>query len=192
MTPTETVNFLRYVANLFPTFQWDPANAIEMAAAWHETGLARISPADAKAAAQAVARRQAWVALADLLAEAQRIRDERLAAEPIPDPGTGDPQLYRQRVVEAIERMADGLHVSTPRALPPGQRRQGPPPVEWRQARGHDDAEQDARTVECPWCQAQPSQSCINPLGKPMRRSHDSRIQLAAKQRKLRAQHNMP
>lgn len=184
----DTVKLLDYIAHLFPTFQWEPESAPKIAAAWHETGLASVNLYDAKRAAQLIAQRKAFVSLADLLAEVARIRRERLDRQPVPDPGTGDPQLYRQRIQQAIARTADGLHVDTPRALAPGKRRQGPPPPEWLHARGLDPDEQAARAVDCPWCQAEPHQSCVNPLGNTMRRSHDSRVQLGRQTRELRAQ----
>ncbi|NRQ40867.1 hypothetical protein HII36_55045, partial [Nonomuraea sp. NN258] len=63
MTLTETVIYLKYLGSLFPTFQWQA----ETPAAWHNAGLCFVSPDHAKAAALALVRRSAFVALADLL-----------------------------------------------------------------------------------------------------------------------------
>ncbi|MBF8186353.1 hypothetical protein ITP53_11445 [Nonomuraea sp. K274] len=178
MTPTETVTFLRYLSSLFPTFTWQP----DTPAAWHNAGLHKVTPRDAKAASLALATRAAFVSLDKLLAEVTRIRDERLAAHQVPAPNTDDPSEYRQQLLSSIAAAADGLHIDTPRALPAGQRRIGPPPIAWQQARGISPSESQARAIECPWppCQAQPNSSCVNGIGRPLARSHEARHHLAA------------
>ncbi|MFF4989657.1 hypothetical protein ACFY19_20860 [Streptosporangium saharense] len=170
MTPTETVKFVHRLADLFPTFRYEAGTPD----AWHKAGLAFVTPADASAAAINLARRQTFISLADLIGEIRRIRDERISAEPIPDPGTADPQLYKERVRAAVTRLGDGYGLGTHRALNAAPRRQGPPPAAYLQARGRTAEDETARAHRCPWppCQAHPGASCVNPLGRPTAPHH--------------------
>ncbi|MEV0619551.1 hypothetical protein AB0I81_39975 [Nonomuraea sp. NPDC050404] len=172
MTPTETVTFLRALGLKFPTFQWEAGTASE----WHKSGLAFVSPTDAEAAAQSLVRKQSFVALADVLAEVRRIRDQRGAGQLLPaPPNPDDTTAYRAELVANLRRRADGFHIDTPRALPAGQRRPGPPPAEFLRARGRNPAEELARSIQCPWCQAMPHTSCTNAIQKPLPQSHQAR-----------------
>lgn len=173
MTPTETVRFVNYLAKLFPTFKYEP----ETPTVWHGAGLAFVTPHDAKAAADALAVRQTFVSLADVVAEVRSIRDRRHDAEPLPDPGTGDDAVYRERIKASITRIGDGFGLGRA-ALAAAPRRQGPPPATFIEARGRAPQAEAARAVTCPWppCQARPSTSCVNGLGRPLPHPHHARL----------------
>ena len=90
---------------------------------------------DCREAAAAVAKRQPFVAPAEIRAEVRKIRDDRLARTPLPPPAAelaDDPGRYQRAVQAGIKRIADGasLHRAIAGAPLPGE-----PPETWRSAR---------------------------------------------------------
>lgn len=130
MTPTETVLLTEYVRACCP----QQAISEYTPDAWHDL-LGDLELADCKAAVQAVAKRQPFVAAAEIRAEVRRIRTDRLARTPLPAPpaeAADHPGRY-QRIIQAnVERIAAGFDER--RALPGGPL-PGEPPAEWQQAR---------------------------------------------------------
>jgi hypothetical protein len=102
--------------------------------AWHDL-LGDLDLADCRAAVTAVAKRQPFVAPAEIRAEVRRIRDDRLArtALPAPPPDAADePGRYKEIIRANVKRIADAR--SVPRALAAGPL-PGDPPAEWQEAR---------------------------------------------------------
>jgi hypothetical protein len=131
MRPQETLILTRYVRACCPQQAMDRYTPD----AWHEL-LGDLSLEDCKQAVTAVARRQPFVAPAEIRAEVRRIREERIARSVIPAPPaelTDDPERY-QAVLRAGTRLAadgDALPArGQPLAItgtPPEQRGAGQP-----------------------------------------------------------------
>ena len=112
MTPEETLVLTRYVKACCPQQAIDKYTPD----AWHDL-LGDLSLEDCRAAVVTVAKRQPFVAPAEIRAEVRRIRDERLdAGEKFLDPPSGlDGPAYQQWLINARRRIADGT--DRPRAL---------------------------------------------------------------------------
>jgi hypothetical protein len=82
-----------------------------------------------------VARRQPFVAPAEIRAEVRKLRDDRLARTPLPAPPAelaDEPGRYQRAVQAGVKRIADGhqLHRAIAGAPLPGE-----PPAEWQRAK---------------------------------------------------------
>ena len=109
MTPQETLMLTRYVKACCPQQAIDEYTPD----AWHDL-LGDLALADCRAGVTAVARRQPFVAPAEIRAEVKRIRDDRLARTPLPAPPAelaDDPERYRRALAANVARFADGLTV---------------------------------------------------------------------------------
>ena len=109
MTPSETVMLTRYVAACCPQQAIDDYTPD----AWHDL-LGDLPLADCRLAAAAVARRQPFVAPAEIRAEIRRSRNDRLAREIVPAPPaelTDEPGRYKAELQAGVKRLADGLSV---------------------------------------------------------------------------------
>jgi hypothetical protein len=107
---TETIQFVRYIAALFPATKVDEFTAD----AWHDV-LHKYDLADLRAAALAVSERQAFCALADIVGEIKRLRARRLDGFVyVPGDGDGDPQVYLARRRAQIELVASGRRAADP------------------------------------------------------------------------------
>ena len=125
MTPPETVLLTEYVRACCP----QQAIGEYTPDAWHDL-LGDLSLADCREAVVAVAKRQPFVAPAEIRAEVRKIREDRLARTPLPAP-PADPERYREVLAANVARVADGMTVRKALAGPlPGD-----PPAEWRKAR---------------------------------------------------------
>lgn len=129
MTPQETVLLTAYVKACCP----QQAIGEYTPDAWHDL-LGDLLLEDCREAVAAVAKRQPFVAPAEIRAEVRKIRDDRLARTPLPAPPAGladDPGRYQQAVQAGIRRIADGhsLHRAIAGPLP------GDPPAEWQRAK---------------------------------------------------------
>ena len=129
MTPTETVLLTEYVRACCP----QQAIGEYTPDAWHDL-LDDLSLADCREAVRNVARRQPFVAPAEIRAEVRKIREDRLARTPLPAPPAAladDPERYREALAANVARVADGMTVRRALAGPlPGD-----PPAEWRKAK---------------------------------------------------------
>lgn len=119
---------------------------------------------------------------------AQRI--ERSITVPPPAELTEDSRAAQAWLQDQIKAIADGKFVNGVLGLPPGDRRPGPPPEEFQQARidmsETDERDEEVRRVAlrvaCPHCHAEPGKFCTlsgtkTPLaGRP---AHDARIEAA-------------
>jgi hypothetical protein len=132
MTPTEAVALTEYVQACCPQQiigEYTPD-------AWHDL-LGDLSLADCRAAVVEVAKRQPFVAPAEIRAEVRRIRNDRLAREVLPAPPhelTDEPARYRAVVQAGLKRIADGFSIR--RAIEPGPAAIPPPVAEVRKALG--------------------------------------------------------
>ncbi|GIH69465.1 zinc finger domain-containing protein [Sphaerimonospora thailandensis] len=123
----------------------------------------------------------------------KRIRADRLdrsITAPPPAELSDDARAAQAWLQQQIKKIADGKAVNNLPALPPGERRPGPPPTEFERTRDamDDDDGADATIrraalrVACPHCGALPGKPCVlsgttTPLkGKP---AHDARIEAA-------------
>ena len=102
--------------------------------AWHDL-LGDLELTDCREAVAAVAKRQPFVAPAEIRAEVKHIRADRLARTPLPAPPAAladDPGKYQEAIQRGIQRIADGknLHRAIAGAPLPGE----PPPV-WRRTK---------------------------------------------------------
>jgi hypothetical protein len=187
MTPDQIIDLLTTAA-AFDRRTVGDADVI----AWH-AAVGDLPFADAQAAVvQHYAESTDWLMPAHVRKLVRRIRELRIAAQPIPDPGAelaADPAAFRQALRSSIASIADGFDVGRAIAAPPGQRRQGPPPDEFEQARdmlpGDHNTRRLALTVTCPHCCARPGKPCTlagtsDPIqGRP---AHDARIDTARSQ----------
>jgi hypothetical protein len=128
MTPTETVLLVRYVRACCPHQAMDEYTPD----AWHDL-LGDLPLADCKLAVQVVAKRQPFIAPAEIRAEVRRVRNERIAHSviPAPDPEL-DPPAHRAALAESVRRAADGELPAGPEPLaitggPKRERRHGQP-----------------------------------------------------------------
>lgn len=106
MTPRETVLLTEYVRACCP----QQAIGEYTSDAWHDL-LGDLSLADCKAAVAAVARRQPFVAPAEIRTEVKRIRFERIQDAEIPPPPPellDDPAAYGAALRAAATAIADG------------------------------------------------------------------------------------
>ena len=130
MTPTETVMLTEYVQACCP----QQVIGEYTTDAWYDL-LDDLSLADCRAAVAAVARRQPFVAPAEIRAEVRRVRSERLARElppAIPHELADQPGRYKAVLDAGLAKIADGL--SIPRAIA-APVREDDPPEEWAEAR---------------------------------------------------------
>lgn len=129
MTPPETVLLTEYVRACCP----QQAIGEYTPDAWHDL-LGDLDLAECRAAVVAVAKRQPFVAPAEIRAEVKKIRGDRLARTPLPAPPAAladDPERYRAALAANVARVADGMTVHKALAGPlPGD-----PPAEWQKAR---------------------------------------------------------
>jgi hypothetical protein len=78
--------------------------------AWHEL-LGDLSLEDCKQAVTNVAKRQPFVAPAEIRAEVRAIREERLNRTPVPPPPAellDDPAAYQRELLRSQKAIADG------------------------------------------------------------------------------------
>jgi len=103
--------------------------------AWFEL-LGDLDAAEAARAVAEVAKRQPFVAPAEIRAEVKRARADRLARNPLPAPSpelAEQPGRYASEIRAGIERIADARSIRN--AIPAGEPLPGDPPPEWRDAR---------------------------------------------------------
>jgi hypothetical protein len=106
MTPKETVVLVRYVKACCPASQIDEYTPD----AWHGL-LGELSLADCRAAVEAVAKRQPFIAACDIRDEVTRVRQERLRENPVPAPPPellDNPEAYKAYLRRSAKRIADG------------------------------------------------------------------------------------
>ena len=129
MNSQEAVLLTRYVAASCPQQPIDEYTPD----AWYDA-LGDLELADCKAAVARLVRTQIFVAAAEIRAEVNRIRKDRLSRAPLPAPSpelTDDPGRYREALAAGIKRTADGLNVRKAIGGPlPGE-----PPQAWREVR---------------------------------------------------------
>jgi len=109
MTHAETVALARYVKACCPQQAIDEYTPD----AWHDL-LGDLTLADARAAAGEVARRQPFVAPAEIRAEVRRIRAERLDRAILDAPPaelTDNPGRYKAALDARISQIADGYNL---------------------------------------------------------------------------------
>jgi len=131
MRETEAVILTEYVQDCCPQQHIGEYTAD----AWFDL-LGDLDLGDCKLAVQAVAKRQPFVAPAEIRAEVRRIREDRLArtALPAPPPDAADQPGRYQRIVQAnVKRIADGMDLR--KAIGGGKPLEGDPPAEWQEAR---------------------------------------------------------
>lgn len=166
----------------------------ETTMAWQEI-LAGVEYADAMAAlTHHRATSTDYLQPAHIVAGARRIRAERLdriSAAAIPPPAEigDDAAGMRAWLRQQVQSIANGFSIGRALAPPPGQRRQGPPPRDFEQAReqlpGDHSTRRLALSVTCPWCRALPGKPCTlggtkDPIqGRP---AHEARVEAARSQ----------
>ncbi|TDB76802.1 hypothetical protein E1264_38095 [Actinomadura sp. KC216] len=178
MTPIEAVVLCRYVKACCPQQQIDEYTPD----AWHDL-LGDLALDDCKAAVVQVARRQPFVAPAEIREEVRQIRNDRLEAAPESPPPV-DPNReadYRRALTEIRYAVAGGRMPF--RAIEGGRARGAGPSKTWRETRSSEDADRTlAQTVPCPveWCPARAGEPCRSgPLAAPMTGWHPSRLMAA-------------
>lgn len=113
MTPAEAVILVRYVRALCPQQKFDEYTPD----AWHDL-LGHYDFDACKTAAVQLARRQPFIAPAELITEVRRERDKRLANfQYEPENGDDHPREYLRRLRAQIADVADGRR---PAELTPG------------------------------------------------------------------------
>lgn len=113
MTPSEAVILARYVKACCPQQAFDEYTAD----AWHDL-LRDLDLEDCKQAALTVARRQPFVAPAEIRAEVRRVRALRLKGFVyVPTPGDDDPEIYLASVRAQRAAVASGRRAADPTAL---------------------------------------------------------------------------
>lgn len=113
MTPTEAVLLTRYVEACCPQQRFDEYTAD----AWHDL-LGDLDLQDCKEAAAEVARRQPFVAPAEIRAQVKRVRALRLKGFVyVPTPGDDDPDIYLASVRAQRAAVASGRRAADPAAL---------------------------------------------------------------------------
>ncbi|MGW7296133.1 zinc finger domain-containing protein [Streptomyces xiamenensis] len=190
MTDEEIVILARYVRALCPAQKFDEYTPD----AWSDV-LRPYELADAREAAAAIARRQPWVAPAEIIAEVKRARGERLANF-VYEPANRDEsaQEFQQRYRNGIRAVASG-QVPAPSSAP--ALAGGPHPLVAKQIEGFgrevpegsdgDGEEQPVRrrsgrpgTVRCPKCSAPVGRPCRASATKRRSTPHPERIRMAA------------
>ncbi|MET8624571.1 hypothetical protein ABZW30_12575 [Kitasatospora sp. NPDC004669] len=180
MNPAETVILARYVRALCPQQRFDEYTPD----AWYDL-LRDYELQDCKDAAVEIARRQPWIAPAEIIAEVKRARTGRLdyfQYEPTPGE-TGAQFTHNLRA-----QIADVIDGHRPPALPyVGSPR---PVLELTAGVGHDVPEtwetsttrvRSALDISCPnpACQAAAHKPCKTPSGKRLAGYHGSRTDAA-------------
>lgn len=130
MKPTDAVVLKEYVKACCPQQRFTEYTTD----AWFDL-LGDLELEDCRQAVAAVAKRQPFVAPAEIRAEVRKIRDDRLARTPLPPPPAelaDDPGRYQRAVQAGVKRIADGtsLHRAIAGAPLPAE-----PPEAWREAR---------------------------------------------------------
>jgi hypothetical protein len=178
MTPTEAVLLTRYVKACCPQQHIDDYTPD----AWCDV-LGDLDLEACKAAAAAVARRQPFVAPAEIRAEIRRVRDERIAREALPAPAdelADDPATYKRALEQIVARVADG---EMPFRAIEGGKPRAEPTEEFKAARSRADRDRVmSQTVGCPveWCPALPGEPCRPGQGVgPLTGFHPSRLEAA-------------
>lgn len=150
--------------------------------AWHDL-LGDLSLQECREAVAAVARRQPFVAPAEIRAEVRRVREERIAAVALPAPdheAAKDPEVYKRAMQEILRRTGNGMPF---KAIKGGKRRGAEPSDEFKTARTQEDRDRVmAQTVPCPveWCPALPGEPCRPGVGgEPLAKWHPTRLQAA-------------
>ena len=130
MTEEEALVLTRYVKACCPQQAMDKYTPD----AWFDL-LADLDFGDCQEAVKAVAKRQPFVAPAEIRAEVRKIREDRLARTPLPAPPADATETGRyQEIIRAnVERIADGKQLRN--AIGGGAPLPGDPPAEWQQAR---------------------------------------------------------
>lgn len=129
MTPSETVMLTRYVAAVCPHQRIDEYTPD----AWYDV-LGDLNLDDCRAAVAVIKRRSVFVDPSEIHAEVRRIRNDRLAREPVPAPPAelaDQPGRYRAAVQGGVKRIADGMT----RHLAIAPVREDAPPKEFTEAR---------------------------------------------------------
>jgi len=109
MTNEETVILLRTIRAACPQQHLDEYTPD----AWHEL-LGDLELLECMSAVKEIAKRQPFVAPAEIRAEVRRVREERLARAPVPAPSadaTDEPGRYQEMVRAAVRRIADGRDI---------------------------------------------------------------------------------
>lgn len=119
MNREETVQLWRYIRSACPQQATDEATPV----VWHDL-LKDLNLADCLAAVQVVAGRQPFVAPAEIRAEVQRIRSNRLHDfQYVPVEGDDDPDVYLAALRAQRTAVADGRREAAPAALPASEER---------------------------------------------------------------------
>ena len=131
MKPTDAVVLKEYVKACCPQQRFTEYTTD----AWFDL-LGDLELEDCRQAVAAVAKRQPFVAPAEIRAEVRKIRDDRLARTPLPPPPAelaDDPGRYQRAVQAGVKRIADGasLHRAIAGAPLPGE-----PPEAWHASPG--------------------------------------------------------
>jgi hypothetical protein len=177
MTPREAVLLTRYVKACCPQQSIDEYTPD----AWHDL-LGDLSLDECRQAAAAVAKRQPFVAPAEIRAEVRAVREARIARLPIPAP---DPDLavneadYRKALMRIRTELGNGT--VWPKAIPAGGGDE--PTQEYQEHRSDEDRDRVlAQTVDCPaeWCTALAGEPCvIKSVNQPMKVGHPERLKAA-------------
>lgn len=179
MTPTEAVKLTRYVRACCPQQHIDEYTPD----AWHDL-LSDLDLNDCHAAVVAITRRQPFVAPAEIRDEVRRVREQRLAAAPIPPPAADpdDEYAYKAALVKITRQIAGGRMPF--RAIAGGKAR-SEPTAEFKNARSGEDRDRVlAQSIACPveWCNALPGEPCRPGHDlPPLKRWHPSRLGAARK-----------
>ncbi|WP_019548437.1 zinc finger domain-containing protein [Streptomyces sulphureus] len=166
MTPDETVILARYVRALCPQQAMDEYTPD----AWHDV-LQDVTLSDARSGAARVARRQPFVAPAEILAEVHQLHAERLDGfqyEPVP--GDDDPQAYLTAYRQQRAAVTAGTRPAAPAAqqLPPARSDMKQMLTAAGRHLPDDEAPRTPRptSIACPTCTARIGQPCKTPSGK--------------------------
>jgi hypothetical protein len=177
VTEEEAVALARYVHALCPQQRFDEYTPD----VWGDV-LADYEFADCKQAAIEIARRQPWIAPAEIIAEVKRARTRRLdyfQYEPEPD------ETSRQFTLRLRDQIADVVNGQRRPELPyAGSLR---PIAELTAGRTVPDAWETTTTtrvhsayaVRCPHCGADPRRPCHAPSGRRLDGYHGSRMDAA-------------
>ena len=98
MTPIETLHLATFLASVYPSVRVREEPSTRTWHAW----LADLDTTDALIAVIRLARRQRDIALCDIHAEADRIREERLVRQPRPDAEPDGPRHYRTELPSVV------------------------------------------------------------------------------------------
>ncbi|MFG3228156.1 hypothetical protein ACGF07_25690 [Kitasatospora sp. NPDC048194] len=174
MNPTETVILARYVRALCPQQKFDEYTPD----AWYDL-LGDYDLQDCKAAAVEIARRQPWVAPAEIITEVKRARTGRLdyfQYEPTPgETAVEFTRNLRAQIAATIDghRPPQLPYAGSPRPvleLTAGQT----VPEPWETTAGT--RIRSAHAVRCPKCGADGGKPCTAPSGRRLTGYHGSRV----------------